>query len=1207
MKRRVPLFILLASALIAGAIVLLRSKPEDTTTLPTKNPDLYRRMVSAFTVAVVRLKVGDNLSRKKLGASLTEEDRKALVEPYVQPTRLVPGEPAAWANLALYYLRTPTPADAESPLKRAKDLAPEDSRIEMLLGALAKSLSKPDEALAHFRRAVNMKPSDPRIRFALISQLSSTQSGPTDQELLANWKEIAVIQPDNVRAQLETAVAAARIQKPDDARIALDRIKRIASTWPPDTRKYFDDSVAAAAGSDTSALLPKVMVALNVAKATLAFRQGSLALLPTVAQSGDSSGVADPIEEFIRLPNPSRLPAASDMGMTLTARPSELTNSGAWSFARSLIIVPELVPNRAQADHLPPTPEGSAIAITANSNTVQLSNPGKSITLPFPGRASQAGPTPDGLLFTDWSYHFREDIVMAGAGGLRFYVQQQDSTFKDVTGQTQLPAEILSAAWTGAWPIDVECDGDLDIVLGSGSGEPTVLRNNGNKTFQVTHPFKGVSGLRDFAWGDLDGDGDGDVAIIDGHGKLQLFENQRGGVFTEWLAPSGIKDAVAVAIADVDHDGILDIAVFQADGIISRVSRNKNGNGWDIAEILRTTPPPSDGTARLLWADLDNNGGADLIATSSKGTEVWLSDPVGALKPLTTLPDLRNASLSEPTKEGRIDLVGVTPTGGPVRYINAWKVDYHWHIIRPRSQPLANDTSNKEGDKRINSFGIGGTADMRSGLLAQTVPICGPSVHFGLGENTSGDALRINWPNGKMNGYFALPSGSFSTADQNLGGSCPWLFAWNGRKMEFVTDILWSSPLGLRINAQGTAPVGRTVDWVNVLGRQLVPRNGTYDLSITAELWETHFFDMVKLMTVDHPEGTEVFVDERFSVPLQQPILRVLKPVQRILHAMDERGNDVTSIVRDKDGNYLDTFGLGEYQGITQDHYVEVDLGNEPADLLPKRPRTFVVAYGWTHPTDSSINVAISQGSHDLPRDISIEIPDGVGGWNVALPHEGFPAGKNKTILFDITGLFSSGMHRKLRLRTNLEVYWDFIGYAESIPDLQPATQVIDADVAVLRYRGYSQVSDAHTSSPEIPDYNNVVATGPKWLDLVGYYTRFGDVRELLGKVDDRYVILNAGDEIALRFKAPPDPPKGWKRDFVFVSDGWEKDGNFNTGFGQTVLPLPSHDNPTYAGKAGRLEDDPVYRRHPDDWRVYHTRYVQPTAIRTGLRPSPSH
>ena len=77
--------------------------------------------------------------------------------------------------------------------------------------------------------------------------------------------------------------------------------------------------------------------------------------------------------------------------------------------------------------------------------------------------------------------------------------------------------------------------------------------------------------------------------------------------------------------------------------------------------------------------------------------------------------------------------------------------------------------------------------------------------------------------------------------------------------------------------------------------------------------------------------------------------------------------------------------------------------------------------------------------------------------------------------------------------------------------------------------------------------------------DLIGYYTRYGDVRELVNEIDDRYVIVNSGDELSLRFSEQPPPPVGWVRDFVIVGDGWIKDGDYNSTFSKTVLPLPYH------------------------------------------------
>ena len=128
-----------------------------------------------------------------------------------------------------------------------------------------------------------------------------------------------------------------------------------------------------------------------------------------------------------------------------------------------------------------------------------------------------------------------------------------------------------------------------------------------------------------------------------------------------------------------------------------------------------------------------------------------------------------------------------------------------------------------------------------------------------------------------------------------------------------------------------------------------------------------------------------------------------------------------------------------------------------------------------------------------------------------------------------------------------------------------------------------------------------VAAREPRWLDLEGYYTRFGDVGVLLDKVDDRYVVMNAGDELVLEFVADDGPREGMERDFVLIGDGWVKDGDFNTSFSQTVRPLPSHGDRLYAGPLRSLQQDPVYQRSPEDWQVFHTRYVSPGSRRSGM------
>lgn len=188
-----------------------------------------------------------------------------------------------------------------------------------------------------------------------------------------------------------------------------------------------------------------------------------------------------------------------------------------------------------------------------------------------------------------------------------------------------------------------------------------------------------------------------------------------------------------------------------------------------------------------------------------------------------------------------------------------------------------------------------------------------------------------------------------------------------------------------------------------------------------------------------------------------------------------------------------------------------------------------------------------------------------------------------------------------MRLATNMEIFWDRLAWAQGLSNDRIHTERVPLTSAELRHRGFSVMDAADASSPEIPDYYHIKGTGSKWPAIEGYYTRYGDVRELLSKSDDRYVIMGSGDEVLLRFSATTPPPAGWVRDFIMMGDGWIKDGDYNSAFSRTVLPLPYHAMKSYSTPPGRLEDDPAYRKHPADWQQYHTRYMAPEEFRMAL------
>jgi Tfp pilus assembly protein PilF len=1143
---------LIAAALLAGC--------HSSDRLPDRNSEAYSNYLSVFYVGLAALQVGDDV---RADASLSDAVKQ------------VPGEPAAWADWGILALRQGSFDAAAQRLNRARDLAPSNDRIYHLLGTLESNRGNTAAAIENLRQAVKLNPANLRANYQLALEIERQGGEHSEAEFQQIMQQILAASPGNLAALLELSRIAAKRGDASTLQSAVARIATQSASWPDAAKQQLAALKSAAAAPPPSAAGVRTVFLRNVLMQVPDFRR-SLAVLK--APPGEE---AEPFQRFLRLPSPVFTPAAPDIAMRFD--PQQIANAVGekWAYIGAVFLSGTGVP----------------AVVTANAEEVRLCT---GATFPFPGGSAHMPPTPESILPIDFNYDFRTDLVLAGAGGLRFLRQDDPAKFTDVTAQTKLAKAVIDARYTGAWAVDIEADGDLDVILGSPSGLPTVLRNNGDGTFQPIHPFAGVSGIRQLVWADLDGDGNPDASLTDGTGHVHFFHNERSGKFTEQALPANLGIVNAIATADANHDGVLDLLAVEPSGAI--ICLSDSAGVWSTREIARVPNPAQelDGEVRLRIADLDNNGAFDLLLArvgpangNMPGALVGLADEQGhfSWRQGAQAPP-RVFAAADLNGAGRLDLLGLTSDGQPIQAVNHGTRSYHWQIIRPRAHQA-------NGDQRINSFGIGGEIEIRSGLLLQMQQITGPELHFGLGTQNGAEVARILWPNGTMRAEFALKADQEVVTEQRLKGSCPFLFAFNGSKMGFVKDAVpWGSAIGLRINNLGTARIAATEEWYKIGHDQLVPHDGYYDLRITGELWETYYYDSLALMAVDHPAGTEIFTDERFSVPPVKLAVTTVAPLQPIARATDDRGNDVTATLHDLDGQYLDTFGRGQYQGVTRDHYVEIDLGsNAPTD-----GPLWLIARGWLHPSDSSINVAIAQGSYEQPRPLSLEIPDTHGHWQVAKPNLGFPAGRNKICLIDLTGIFRPGMPHKLRLRTNLEIYWDQIQWARGLAGSPIKIARLAPTTANLHYRGFSTIKQANPSSPELPDYNHVAGTAPRWRDLSGYYTRYGDVRELLAAIDDRYVIMNAGDELSLRFPEQPPPPSGWVRDYVIAGDGWIKDGDYNSTDSRTVQPLPYHARTLYDTPPGKLEDEWVYRHFPADWQNYQTRYITPDAFRNALR-----
>src|SRR5262249_21155312 len=201
------------------------------------------------------------------------------------------------------------------------------------------------------------------------------------------------------------------------------------------------------------------------------------------------------------------------------------------------------------------------------------------------------------------------------------------------------------------------------------------------------------------------------------------------------------------------------------------------------------------------------------------------------------------------------------------------------------------------------------------------------------------------------------------------------------------------------------------------------------------------------------------------------------------------------------------------FRGYAKPHDLIIDTGSGPADLL--------LLTGWTDYAFSSDNVAAMQAGLTLTPP-SLDILDAHGQWQTVVREVGIPVGRPQTLVVDLRGKWpaaGTGAPQRYvaRIRTNMRIYWDQIQLATRDVRLVPTITRLDPIVANLHWRGFS--AEASREAPFTYDYSRVSRVFP-WKQMPGRYTREGDVLELLGAVDDMFVVARPGDEIALSFDA---------------------------------------------------------------------------------------
>ena len=757
---------------------------------------------------------------------------------------------------------------------------------------------------------------------------------------------------------------------------------------------------------------------------------------------------------------------------------------------------------------------------------------------------------------------------------------------------------------------DLEADGDLDLIAAT-DADIQLWRNNSDWSFaDVSERSVLPAGLGDvtqlvpFDW-DRDVDIDVLVASPSGGGWL---ENLRHGQF-RWrpFAEDHPELQAASALAPVDPRGnaAWDLLAAGQDGV--RLATRPKEPATVIA---------SAAADRLLTWDYDNDGLEDCLAWSADGLQLLrgLADGKFEVVDLLAAAPQAVAAAEAGDLDGDGDLDLALLSGGQIQlWENQGGNQNHWIDVALQAQQIKGQQLTASG--RVSPYGVGSLLELKAGSRYQARVVRGQTTHFGLGRATQADVIRVGWLNGVPQNILQPQADLFICEQQILMGSCPYLYAWNGERFEFVTDLLWNAPIGLQL-AEGQLARWRDWEYIRISGRQLKPRAGHYELQVTAELWEADYFDHVKLIAVDHPADIDVYSNEKVGPPqIAEYKIHTVRQPRPLAAARNHAGRDLSPELAQEDGIFAQTYERKWRQGLVEDHYVELDLGD-----LSQANRVTLFLTGWMYPAATSTNVGLSQGGSLAPATPpSLEVPDGQGGWRTSRPFMGFPGGKTKTIAIELSAdefqvqssTFKAGSDStlsvepgtlnatKLRIRTTMEIYWDHVFFTVDEPPEEVKTVELPLVSADLHVRGFSRVVRDEGNGPERFLYEDV-SLQAKWPPMLGRFTRYGEVRELLTQRDDRLLVMGAGDEVTLRFAAGDMPlPEGWTRDFLLYSVGWDKDANLETVLGQSSEPLP------FAAMSGypwppdqQPPDSPEYREY---LRKYQTRR-QPAAYWNAIR-----